>query len=170
MNIVFIGYRGTGKSAIAEQLSDRLSRPKFDMDEEIVAEAGMSIPEIVATKGWDFFRDLESEIARRASKRDQTVIDAGGGVVVRRENIKALRRNGLVIWLRADAETIADRIRTSAERPSLTGSRSFLEEIDEVLRERTPLYREAADFDIDTSRLAIETVTEKIAAWLEGRI
>jgi len=155
---------------VADRLSAWLNWPKADLDEEIVAEAGMPIPEIVETKGWDFFRDLESKIVRRVSKKDRTVINTGGGVVVRSENIKTLRKNGIIIWLKADSETIANRIRKSVDRPSLTGNRSFLEEIEEVLQERIPAYKKAADFEVETSHLAIETVTKKIVVWLEGKI
>lgn len=170
MNIVLIGYRGTGKSTVAQILSDRLQWPTFTVDEEIVAETGMSISQIVKTHGWDFFRDLESKVVSRAGKMDRTIIDTGGGVIVREENIDILRKNGTIIWLKAAPESIARRIKDDTERPSLTGHKSFVEEVEEVLNERTPQYRRAADLEIETSNCSPEVIAEKILTYLEGKL
>jgi len=170
MNIVLIGYRGTGKSTVADLLSSRLNWPTYNMDKAIVEEAGVSIPQIVENRGWNFFRDLESRIARQASTQDRTVIDAGGGVVIRSENITMLRQNSVVIWLKAPPKTIADRIKEDTGRPSLTGTKSFIEEIEEVLSERAPKYHEAADLEIETSHLSPEAVTDTILDLLRDKI
>jgi shikimate kinase len=170
MNIVLVGYRGSGKSTVAKILSSRLKWPVYTMDQEIVEEAGMSIPQIVEKHGWEFFRDLESKIAHRASTKDHTIIDAGGGVVVRSTNITLLRQNSVLIWLKASPEILAERIRDNTERPSLTGSKSFIEEIEEVLCERAPKYQEAADHAIEAGHLSPETVADKILDLLRGRL
>ncbi|MBN2468227.1 MAG: shikimate kinase [Deltaproteobacteria bacterium] len=162
MNIVLIGYRGAGKSAVADILSARLQWPKYVVDKAIVEAAGMSIPRIVESRGWDFFRDLESRAVARVSGQDRTIIDTGGGVVIRAGNVEMLRRNGTLIWLRVDPKTVLNRIKDDTERPSLTGSKSFLEEIEEVLSERAPLYRSAADLVVDTNLLSSPAVAEKI--------
>ena len=170
MNIVLIGYRCTGKSTVAELLSSRLKWPTYTMDQAIVEEAGLSIPQIVESHGWEFFRDLESRIAREVRTKDHTVIDAGGGVVVRPANITLLRKNSVVIWLKVPPKIIADRIKDTTERPSLTGSKSFIEEIEEVLNDRVPQYQEAADHTIETSHLSPEAVTDTILDLLRDRI
>lgn len=169
MNIVLIGYRGTGKSTVARLLSAQLQWPLVATDQEIVAETGMSIPRIVEAHGWDHFRDLEARIVARVAARDQVVIDTGGGVIVRDENVELLRRNGVIVWLKADLHTIAARIQDDTERPSLTGSKSFLEEIEEVLQERTPRYAKAAELAIDTGEESPESIARRIFAHLEGR-
>lgn len=169
MNIVLIGYRGTGKSTIANILSARLKWPTFNLDKAIVEEAGMSIPQIVKNHGWEFFREIESRMVCRAGKKDRTIIDAGGGVVVRFDNVTILRQNGVIIWLKANPETIVGRIREDTQRPSLTG-KTFLEEIEEVLSERTPKYQESADYEIETNHLSPKGVAEKIFECLEGKI
>ncbi len=84
MNLVLIGYRGTGKSTIARLLSRRLSRDVVSLDQEIVRDTGRSIPEIVAEHGWPHFRDIEADVTRRVAARDDLIIDAGGGVILRR--------------------------------------------------------------------------------------
>jgi shikimate kinase len=162
MNLVLIGYRGTGKSAVAAILSQELGMAAVSLDEEIVREAGMPIPEIVEKHGWPWFRDLESEIVERFALCDQTILDTGGGVVLRPRNTENLRRGGVLFWLGASVEVIVERIQESRERPSLTEGRSFLEEVEEVLTERLPLYRAAADREIDTDLLTAAGVADEI--------
>jgi shikimate kinase len=162
MNLVLIGYRGTGKSAVAAILSQKLGMAAVSLDQEIVRAAGMPIPEIVEKHGWPWFRDLESEIVERFALRDQAILDTGGGVVLRPENTENLRRGGALFWLRASVDVIVERIQKSRERPPLTEGRSFLEEVEEVLAERLPLYRAAADREIDTDPLTAAGVADEI--------
>ena len=162
MNIVLIGYRGTGKSTVAKILSARLKWPRFNLDDAIVQDRGMSIPQMVEKHGWEFFRDVEARIVEIASNRDKIIIDAGGGIVVRPKNIERLRQNGVIIWLKARPETIIRRIKDNTNRPSLTGKKSFLEEVQEVLAERTPKYQAAAHVVIDTDNLSPQDVVKKI--------
>ncbi len=163
MNIVLIGYRGTGKTAIARELAKRLSMKVVGMDEEIVRRTGKSIPEIVEQHGWNHFRDIESEVAADLENEDNLIIDAGGGIIVRPKNIEILKKNGMIFWLVADEKTIVSRIVRDQQRPSLTGTRSFVEEVAEILAERTPKYKAAADHIIDTARNRIEESAETIA-------
>jgi shikimate kinase len=162
MNLVLIGYRGTGKSVVAEILSRKLGMRVVSLDEEIVREAEMPIPEIVEKHGWPWFRDLESEIVERFALGDQAILDTGGGVILRPENTENLRRNGILFWLKASVDVIVERIQESTERPSLTEGRSFLEEVEEVLSQRLPLYRAAADGEIDTDSMSVADVADAI--------
>lgn len=162
MNLVLIGYRGTGKSVVATRLAEKLPMTVVSLDEEIEREAALSIPEIVKKHGWSWFRDLESEIIKRHSAMDNLILDTGGGVVLRKENVRNLARNGRIFWLKASVATIAARIQDSSNRPSLTGAASFLEEIEEVLAERLPLYRASANYEIDTDLLSIKEVADLI--------
>lgn len=169
MNIVLIGYRGTGKSTIAQILAERLSMRVVGMDAEIIRRAGKTIPEIVEESGWDHFRDLESEVAADLGTEDGLIIDAGGGVIVRSENIEYLKKNGIVFWLVADEHTIVDRIKDDTQRPSLSGSKNFVDEVTEILAERTPKYRAAADHTIDTVKNSAEEAASAIADIFLGR-
>jgi shikimate kinase len=162
MNIVLIGYRGTGKSVVGKLLASRLGMAYIGMDAAIVKKAGMSIPEIVAQHGWPHFRDLESAEARELAGEDGLVIDTGGGVIERPENVEVLQQNALVFWLRASVATIVTRIEGGTERPALTAGKSFTEEVAEVLERRTPLYRSAAHHEIDTDPLTPEQVAGRI--------
>ena len=168
MNIVLIGYRGTGKSVVGKLVAERLRIKCIAMDEKIVQKAGMSIPDIVENHGWTIFRDMESEVAKELAKFDNIIIDTGGGIIERPENIKALKRNSLIVWLKASVNTIVSRIQGGAERPSLTGGKSFTEEVAEVLEQRNPKYRNAAQYGIDTDRLTPEQVADRvIEIWKE---
>ncbi len=162
MNLVLIGYRGTGKSTVAQILSRKLGMAAVSPDGEIVREAGMPVAEIVKKHGWTWFRDLESELAKRFGERDDLILDTGGGVILRPENTRNLHRNGAVFWLKASVEVIVDRIQESTERPALTQGNSFLEEVEEILSERLPLYRAAADREIDTDLLPPTAVADEI--------
>jgi shikimate kinase len=162
MNIVLIGYRGTGKSEVGKILAQRLGMEYVSMDARIIEKAGMSVPEIVEKHGWPGFRDLESEVAREYAAQDNLVIDTGGGVIERPENIEALSANGKIFWLKASVPTIVSRIQGDTERPSLTGQKSFTDEVAEVLARRTPIYQASAHHEIDTDPLTPEEVAEKI--------
>lgn len=162
MNIVLMGYRGTGKSTVGRLLAARLGRELVSTDAEIIKRAQRSIPEIVAQRGWEHFRDLESDICREFAGRDQLVIDTGGGAVLRVQNVEALKKNGTVFWLTASVETIAKRIGGNNQRPSLTGTKSFVDEIQDVLRERTPKYQAAADHSIATDNRSVNQLVETI--------
>lgn len=162
MNIVLIGYRGTGKSEVGQRLAQRLGRKLVSMDAEIVRDAGMSIPAIVEQHGWSHFRDLETAQAQKLSGKDGLVIDCGGGVIERSENVAILQRNGKVFWLQAQVPTIVGRIQGDTERPALVAGKTFTEEIAEVLERRTPLYRSAAHHTIETDALNPDQVAEAI--------
>ena len=162
MNIVLIGYRGTGKSEVGRLLSQRLGMPCISMDEAIVADAGMSIPEIVEKFGWPGFRDRESEKARELAGCDNLIIDTGGGVIERPENMEALCRNACVVWLKASVEAIVSRIQGGTERPALTSGRTFTEEVAEVLERRTTKYSDAVHHEIDTDILTPVQIADRI--------
>ena len=164
MNIVLIGYRGTGKSVVGELLAQKLDRQTISMDAEIVKKAGMAIPEFVEQNGWPKFRDLETAVARELAERDNIIVDCGGGIIERPENIPALRTNGVIFWLQASADVIVSRIADSTERPALIEGKTFTEEVAEVLDRRTPLYSEAAQHTIDTDEMTPAQVADSIQA------
>lgn len=161
-NIVLIGYRGSGKSIVAAILAQKLNMSVFNMDAEIVRRAGKPVPEIVEDIGWDGFRNMETEVAIHAGKMENIIIDAGGGAILKDENVDALKKNGKTYWLTAGIETLASRIKDDTNRPSLSGGKSFVDEIAEVLKEREPKYRAAADHEIDTGHKSPEDVAGEI--------
>ena len=169
MNIVLIGYRGTGKSHVGRLLAAKLSFPYVSIDKAVISRAGMSIAAIVNQFGWQGFRDREALEVREISVWDSIVIDTGGGVVERPENIAALRENGCLIWLKASVATIVSRIEGGSDRPALTEGKSFTDEVAEVLERRTPLYRQAAMHEIDTDGFAPEEIAAEIVMLWQKR-
>ncbi len=161
-NLVLIGYRGTGKSTIGRALAARLRMPYLGLDAEIVRRAGKPIPEIVAASGWPAFRDLEAEVVRDVTAMGGKVLDTGGGAILRADNVERLRGNGIVFLLTASVADIVRRIGGDDQRPSLTGKKTFVEEVEEVLAERRPKYEAAADCAVDTSALSISQATDRI--------
>lgn len=165
MNLVLIGYRGTGKSTVGRALAAKLGRELISTDKEVVRRAGRSIPDIVASNGWDYFRDLESAVCRDLAGKDNLIIDTGGGAILRQQNVDVLKRNGIMFWLTAAVDTIAKRIGGDNQRPSLTGTKSFVEEIQEVLTERRPKYQAASDYTIATDGQTIDHLANLV--WRE---
>jgi shikimate kinase len=162
MNIVLIGYRGTGKSVVGELLALQLDMPLMGMDAQIVKKARMPIPEIVEKLGWPGFRDIESQVARELAGLDNIIIDTGGGIIERPENIEALKINSRIFWLKASVDAIVSRIQEGTQRPALTAGKTFTEEVAEVLEQRIPKYKSAAQYEIDTDPLTPDQVAERI--------
>ncbi|HMS84220.1 MAG TPA: shikimate kinase [Nitrospira sp.] len=166
MNVVLIGYRGTGKSTVGKMVASRLNRELLSTDVEIVKLAGQAIPQIVEQHGWEHFRDLETKICQDLAGKDGLVIDTGGGAILRSQNVAVLKHTGTLFWLTASVETIAKRIGSDTQRPSLTGTKSFVDEIQDVLRERTPKYQAAADHVIETEGKSVTQIADEIVARL----
>lgn len=173
MNLVLIGYRGTGKSTVARLLAATLGWERVDTDELIEQATGREIREIFATDGEAAFRDLESQAIKGCAGRRRTVIATGGGAVLRPENRHALRESGRLVWLTAPPSVIIGRLRedpgTASRRPPLT-SADGLDEILRVLAEREPVYRSCADLTIDTQGRSPQEVTETILSQLKHDI
>jgi shikimate kinase len=168
MNIVLIGYRGTGKSTVAKILGQRLRRKVISTDAEIVKEEGQSIPQIVEQFGWDHFRELETQMCRKFQDQPNLVIDTGGGLILKEENVKILKANGTFFWLTAEIPTIVKRISGDTQRPSLSGTKTFVEEIEDILKVRTPKYQAAADHDIPTDRTSPHQIADAILSLISA--
>jgi shikimate kinase len=162
MNIVLIGYRGSGKSTVARILQEKTGMKSVSSDAMIEERAGMTITEFVKENGWDAFRELEETIIKEISTMDGIIVDTGGGVVLRENNIKLLKKNGRIFFLNADAKKLAERIKKETTRPSLLQGKEPWEEVEEVLKIRLPLYKKAADYVVDTGNSTPEDVAEKI--------
>lgn len=170
--ISLIGYRGTGKTTVAQLLAKRLECDWTDADVLLERQAGRTIADIFANDGEAAFRDLESKIlgelvATHASQ--QFVLATGGGVILREENRKALQKAGPVIWLTATPGVIFERISTDPttgeRRPNLTAS-GGLAEIEEVLAVREGMYRDTSGHVVDTIDKTPEKIAEEVFQWI----
>lgn len=167
--LFLIGYRGCGKSTVGRLLAERLGWASIDSDDEVERAAGKAIAAIFAEDGEPAFRDLEEATVRDLSERDDTVISLGGGAVLREPTRAVLAAAGPVVWLTAPAETLAARIAgdaaTGDRRPSLTGL-SGLAEVERVLAQREPIYKQCANVAIETGERPPAAIADEIATWL----
>ncbi|OQY11455.1 MAG: hypothetical protein B6I30_06760 [Desulfobacteraceae bacterium 4572_187] len=165
MNIFLIGYRCSGKTKAGQSIGDILNRPFIDTDLKIVQEEGMTISEIVDKKGWEFFRGKESAVLKRVCSHDKQIVATGGGIVLNNENIVNMKKNGTIVWLKANFATVKKRMlldsKTKDFRPSLT-SKELDEEIKKTLFLRKPYYEKAMDIYIDTDNLDINGVCKAV--------
>lgn len=169
MYIALIGYRGTGKTAVAPLLARRLGWQWVDADVEIEQVAGKSIARIFAEDGEPAFRNQESAVLSALTQRHHVVIACGGGAVLREENRRRLASGGKVVWLRASLETILRRVQsdatTAARRPNLT-SQGGEAEVRHLLAERSPLYQQCADLGVTTDDKTPQQVVDEIVLGL----
>lgn len=173
MNIVLIGYRGAGKSSVGSRLAIRTGKGFVDTDDLVEERQGASIRDIVESSGWGHFRAVEKRVIEEVSKEDNLIVAPGGGAVLDPENVRSLRKNGLIIWLKAGREVLCQRIdrdsRTVASRPTLTG-KGAMEEFAEVMASRNPFYERAADAEIDTAGLDVEEVVAAVLSFIREKM
>jgi len=169
MNLVLIGYRGTGKTTVARLIAERLDWPWFDADDEIESRSGKSIAELFADEGETAFRDWESRVVEVLAQRERCVLALGGGAVMRPANRQAIGRRCTVVWLQASPETLWRRIEddrtTSVRRPNLTAG-GGITEIIATLALRAPVYRQCAQLEVDTEGRTPAEVADAILAQL----
>ena len=160
MNIVLVGFMGTGKTTVGKILAKQLGMKYISTDEIVEDKERRSINEIFKKSGEPYFRRLEKEVVKNVAQLNKFVIDAGGGVVLDEENIQNLKRNGKIICLSASAEVILERTKRYHHRP-LLNTENPKEKIEELLKSRAPFYAKA-NFSIDTINLNAEQVAEEI--------
>ena len=187
-NLILVGGRGCGKSSVCRRLAAADKRFKlFSLDDLIVYEAGMSIPEIVETRGWRYFRDLEYEVCKKAGSAFDgwTLIDAGGGVltdlnedgeeVYSQRKVDALKaKDGLIVFIDRPVQHLIERIQGDPNRPNLSASKGF----EEIMARRYPWYVKAADFVYDAGGREDEArplvkkkrVASAVLAWYYNQI
>ena len=160
-NIVLIGFMGAGKTSVASCLAEQFSIPVIETDQEIVKREGMSIPEIFKAHGETYFRDRESDVFRDVKEGQQMIISAGGGAVLRDENVKNMKANGIIVLLTASPAAILARVRDSKDRPLLNGNMNE-DYISSLMEKRRKRYEEIADLVIDTTEKTVPEVCEAI--------
>jgi shikimate kinase len=170
MPITLIGYRGTGKTTVANLLAQRLGCEWIDADARVEKRAGKTIKQIFEDDGEAAFRDLESDVIEELVQEPNAVLALGGGAIMREQNRRAIA-GGTVVWLTASPETIFERIAadgmTSEQRPNLTAF-GGLAEITTLLSKRAPIYRDCADFVVATNGRTTDEVAEEIVCLVQG--
>jgi shikimate kinase len=150
---------GSGKSAVAKILAERLEYALIDIDHEIEKRTGKSIEAIFNEEGQTRFRELETLIARDLKLKSPTIIATGGGFPLKAENRNWMKELGYVIWLRTSSVYILERIKDE-DRPLLPKPITR-EHIENILKDRIPIYQQA-DIVIDTDDETLEALALKI--------
>ncbi|MEG1476370.1 MAG: shikimate kinase [Oscillospiraceae bacterium] len=158
-NLVLIGMPSCGKSSLGKMLAKTLGKKFVDLDAEVEKAESMPISRIFAEKGEEYFRDAETRAVKKAAMQNGMVIATGGGAVKRGENVRALRQNGVVVYIKRDIAALA----IGGARPLSTNEAALLQ----MQKEREPLYKAAADgetdnVNIDDTALAIEEIYYEI--------
>lgn len=164
--IALVGVMGAGKSAVGAAVATSLQREFLETDRMVEEKAGLTISEIFDTKGEEAFRELEAEAVAEAATHDSAVIACGGGAMLHRANLLALRRSGEIVYLRVSPEVAAKRLGKGEGRPLLAG-KSVEETLRKLMTERAPIYEEAADFEVDAD-LPLLQVTQEVVRVVEA--
>jgi shikimate dehydrogenase len=176
MNIYIIGMPGSGKTSLGKAAAEALGLPFLDMDAEIEKAEGMPIRDIFSQKGEAYFRERESALladntnTTRSTKREQSdlqsednsasIISTGGGVVLRESNVRAMREQGLVIFIDRPLQVLEESVKPQAERPLVQAGA----DLEKLYRERISLYRKAAHCVVDNSRTVEDALADLEAA------
>ena len=145
MIIYLVGMPGAGKSVVGRELAGRLGVPFIDLDTEIERRTGRTVSEIFAAEGEASFRALEADALVKAGTQDPAVVACGGGVVLEPANRITLRATGVAVFIDVPLEQLRRRVRPGSDRPLIHGEG----DIERLLEQREPLYREFAAHVVD---------------------
>lgn len=161
MNIALIGMMGAGKSSVGRLLASLTGFNFTDTDELIVKQEGKSVNQIFEENGEQYFRMLETQVLQNVLNVQNQVISTGGGIVKFQKNIDLLKSNSTLIYLKADCQTLYNRVKNDKNRPLLNNSEDVCLKINTLLKERCIKY-EMADIIIDTTEKSLQTIANEI--------
>ena len=159
--VLLVGFMGSGKTSVGRALAARLGWRFIDFDDEIVAEAGASIPELFDKYGEAYFRDLEAEVSARILDQTDVVLGSGGGWGAVPGRLTALPPGTESFWLSVSAATAVDRASGEPGARPLLDRVDALQQASRLLAERDPIYRQAR-WTVDTEHSSVEDVTARI--------
>jgi len=145
--IYLVGMPGAGKSVVGKELAGRLGVPFIDLDAEIERVAGARVADIFAAQGEAAFRALEADALVKAGTQDPSVVACGGGVVLEPANRISLRNTGIAVFLDVPLAQLRERVRPATDRPLIHEEG----DLERLLAQREPLYREFAAHVVDGS-------------------
>ena len=165
-HVFLIGFMGVGKTSTSKQLGKKLGVEEIDTDAMIVEKEGKEISAIFADSGEEYFRQLETGILDELAEKAPCIVSCGGGMAMREENVRKMKRTGTIVFLVAEPETIYEHVKDSTNRPLLNGNMNILY-ISEMMAKREPKYQEAADIIIKTDGYAPFQIADQIIEMVE---
>ena len=166
VSIALVGMPGCGKSTVGRHLARQLGWRFVDSDHEIERQIGGSIRTFFELQGEAAFRDLEQQMIAKLTQQTEMVLATGGGAVLREANRRALKAGCKVVYLRSTPQELFRRLRHDTQRPLLQVP-DPLKRLRDLFHERDPLYRDAADFKIETGRPSVPNLVNMILMQLE---
>ena len=166
-NIILIGFMGCGKTTIGKKVASMTGREFLDTDKVIEEEAGMTISEIFEKQGEEAFRKMEADLCKRLSDRNNLVIATGGGIVKNETNCELLRKNGVIVYMKANPEHIFRNVRNDNSRPLLNG-KGKMKTIKRLMEERKPLYEGMCDLTAEISGMGSSAAARLVKSIIEG--
>ncbi len=163
--IYLVGFMGVGKSTVSKALSELLQIEELDTDKKIEEEKGMSINQIFRAYGEQYFRDLETRLLKKISEGEALLVSCGGGLSIREENQRLMKKSGKVVWLTAEPETVLERVKNGKDRPLLKDHME-VDYIAKMMEERKARYEKVADFSVKTDGKSAEEIASEIVALL----
>lgn len=167
--IILIGFMGAGKTTIGTRLAEKTGLLLVDTDAMIEEMAQMTISQIFALKGEEAFRATETRVLEELlNRKEELVISVGGGLPMREENRRLLKQLGTVVYLKVSAETVLKRLEGDTTRPLLAGP-DGKERVSSLLKERGPVYEEAADMILKVDGKDVEGLIKELEERMEGQ-
>jgi shikimate kinase len=166
-NIFLIGPMGSGKSAVGKCLARMVQAPFIDSDIEIERRTGVDIPYIFEKEGEAGFRQRERETLEALTAEGPMVLATGGGAVLLPENRTYLTERGCVVYLKTSVAQQVFRVKHARNRPLLSNVDPG-EKLEQLMRERAPIYEELADVTVSTDGRRVRTVAEDIVRALKA--
>jgi shikimate kinase len=167
-NIFLVGMMGAGKTTVGRLLAARLGRAFIDSDIELEARCGVKVPLIFEIEGEEGFRNREVGILEELTARSGVVLATGGGAVLRAENRQRLASRGVVVYLRAQPHDLYMRTRHDKNRP-LLATADPQRRLEDLFKQRDPLYVEVADLVVDTGRQGVQILVKQLLSTLAER-
>ena len=161
-NVAIIGFMGAGKTTVARALAKRLNREYIELDTMIELKAGKSITEIFSQDGEIAFREFETEVTKDISSGRNLVIACGGGIILNQINIDRLREGSVIVYLDVSSRVLLTRVKNTETIRPLLNIEDKTSRINKLLGFRKPLYEKAADITINTTRLDVDSVLDKL--------
>jgi shikimate kinase len=165
-NIFFVGLMGAGKTTIGKLLAKKLKKTFYDTDHEIEKKLGVKVSVIFELEGEAGFRKRETQMIDELTSKKDIILATGGGAILSEENRRLLKERGKVIYLNAKPQYLAKRMAFDKDRPLLQKG-NMLDTLNNLYKERHPLYLGVSSFVVDTGQQKTQTIINKIEVLLK---